>query len=182
MPPAPLSLSFGGGGLPGARSGGVSARHPEKVIDALYAGDVRAVERYLDAGGDINLVDARGGTLLGLAATAGDLNMRMVRMLLERGADATVRLREGWTLLHSAAHLLQKDLALALLRAGCDPNAVNGAGETALSKVLWAFDPKADLIGALLEHGADPDAKHGGESAIEIATRTGQRSLFPARE
>jgi ankyrin repeat protein len=161
----------------------MSASHPEKVIDALYAGDVRAVERYLDAGGDINLVDAHGDTLLGLAATVGDLNMRMVRMLLKHGADATVRLREGWTLLHSACHLLRKDLALALLRAGCDPNAANEAGETALSKVLWAYDPKKELIEALLEHGADPDAKHGGdESAIEIATRTGQRSLFPPRE
>jgi ankyrin repeat protein len=159
----------------------VSAKHPEKVIDALYAGDVRAVERYVDAD-NINLVDADGYTLLVRAATATDLSMRMVRMLLKRGADATVRLREGGTLLHFASHLLRKDLALALLRAGCDPNAVNEAGETALSKVLWAFNPKKDLVEALLEHGADPDAKHGGgESAIDIATRTGQIELFAPR-
>jgi ankyrin repeat protein len=159
----------------------VSVGHPEKVIAALYAGNVRTVERYVDAD-NINLVDADGYTLLGRAATAGDLNMRMVRMLLKCGADATVRLQEGWTLLHFACHLLRKDLALALLRAGCDPNAVNDAGETALSKVLWAFDPKKDLIEALLGHGADPDARHrGGESAVEIANRTGQLDLFPSR-
>ncbi len=159
----------------------MSKGHPAKVIDALYAGDVRAVERYVDAG-NINLVDADGYTLLGRAATATDLSMRMVRMLLKRGADATVRLREGWTLLHFACDQLRKDLALALLRARCDPNAVNEAGETALSKVLWAFNPKKYLIEALLERGADPEAKHGGgESAIEIATRTGQISLFPPR-
>jgi len=76
------------------RRDGMSKGHPEKVIDALYAGDVRAVERYVDAG-NINLVDSDGYTLLGLAATATDLSMRMVRMLLKRGADATVRLREG---------------------------------------------------------------------------------------
>src|SRR5262249_53555846 len=153
---------------------GMSKGHPAKVIDALYAGDVMAVERYVDAD-NINLVDADGYTLLGRAATATDLSMRMVRMLLKRGADPTVRLREGWTLLHFACDQLRKDLALALLRAGCDPNAVNEAGETALSKVLWAFNPKKDLVEALLEHGADPDAKHVfDESAIEIATRTGQ--------
>lgn len=50
--------------------------HPETVIGALDAGDVTAVERYLDAGGDINLVDVHGDTLRMLAATAGDLNMR----------------------------------------------------------------------------------------------------------
>ncbi len=159
----------------------MSKGHPEKVIDALYEGDVRAVERYVDAD-NINLVDADGYTLLVQAATATNLSMGMVRMLLKRGADATVRLREGGTLLHFASHLLRKDLAFALLCAGCDPNAANEAGETALSKVLWAFNPKKDLIETLIEHGADPDAKHdGGESAIEIATRTGQIDLFPPR-
>jgi len=164
------------------RDNGVSARHPEKVIDALYAGDVRAVERYLDAGGDLNLVDANGDTLLGLAATAGDLSMRMVRMLLKRGADATVRLREGGTLLHFAVRTLRKDLALALLRAGCDPNAADDHGERALRLVVLAFDPRAELVEALLEHGADPHAKGwGGESAVELAARMGRQGLFPAR-
>jgi ankyrin repeat protein len=76
--------------------------------------------------------------------------------------------------LHSAADSLNKDLASVLLHAGCDPNAVDDVGHTALVKVLWAHNPKKDLIEILLEHGADPEAKHGGESAIEIATQTGQ--------
>jgi ankyrin repeat protein len=153
--------------------------HPEAVIDALYSGDLKVIERYVNAD-NLNLVDGDGHTLLSLAATAGDVNMKVVRLLVKRGADVNIRLREGWTLLHSAAHHLRKDLAAVLLRAGCDPNAVDVTGQSALMKVLWAFNPKADLIRLLLEHGADPDAKHSGESAIELATRTGQRDLFPA--
>jgi ankyrin repeat protein len=109
--------------------------------------------------------------------------MKIVRLLVRNGADVNVRLREGGTLLHCAADSLHKDLAFVLLNAGCDPNAVDGVGHTPLVKVLWAFNPKKDIIEALLEHGADPKAKHGGgKSAIEIATSTGQIGLFPARQ
>jgi ankyrin repeat protein len=59
---------------------------------------------------------------------------------------------------------------------------VDEAGQTALVKVLWTFNPKKDLIGMLLKHGADANAKNPeGESALDIATRTGQISLFPGR-
>ena len=160
----------------------MSKSHPEVVIDALYAGDRKVLERYVTED-NINVVDQDGYSLLSRAATATDLNMRIVRLLVKRGADVNIRLpREQWTLLHSAAHLLQKDLVLVLLRAGCEPNAVDELGQTALSKVLHAFSPKADLIEILLEHGADPEAKFGGgESAVQLATRTGQIDLFPTR-
>jgi hypothetical protein len=159
----------------------VKKSHPSAVIDALYSGDVKFLEKHVTEK-NVNLVDEYGYTLLSRAATATDVNMKIVRLLLKRGADVKVRLSEGETLLHFACHLLRKDLVLDLLRAGCDPNAVNDAGETVLSKVLWAFNPKKDLIEALIEHGADPKAKDGsGESATEIATRTGQMDLFPVR-
>jgi ankyrin repeat protein len=158
-----------------------SKSHSEAVMVALIAGDLKTIEQYINEE-NINWVDKNGYSLLSRAATAGDLNMQMVRLLVNHGADVNVRLREEWTLLHSVAHLLQKDLAMVLLRAGCDPNAVAAAGHTALTKVLLAFNPKKDLIKMLLEHGADPEAKHGGESAIDIATRTGQINLFPGPE
>jgi ankyrin repeat protein len=158
-----------------------SKSHPQAVWDALIAGDLKTIEHYINKD-NINWVDKNGYSLLSRAAVAGDLNMKMVRLLVKHGADVNVRIAEGWTLLHSACHLLQKDLALVLLRAGCDPNAVDDVKHTPLVKVLRAFNPKKDIIEALLEHGADPEAKYGGKSAIEIATRTGQIDLFSGRE
>jgi ankyrin repeat protein len=155
--------------------------HPEAVKDALIAGGLKAIEQYVTRD-NINLVDKYGYTLLSLAAVAGDLNLKMVQLLVKHGADVNVRIAEGWTLLHSACHLLRKDLARVLLRAGSDPNAVAAAGHTPLTKVLMAFNPKKDLIETLLEHGSDPEAKHAGESAVDIATRTGQIDLFSGRE
>lgn len=155
--------------------------HPEAVIDAIYSGDLKVIERYVNES-NINWVDRDGHSLLSRAATAADLNMKLVRLLVKRGANVNVRLREGGTLLHFAAHTLRKDLAALLLDAGCDPNAVDGVGQTALSKVLFAFNPKADIIRLLIEHGADATTKQGsGESAVELAARTGQTDLFPTR-
>jgi ankyrin repeat protein len=155
--------------------------HPKAVIDALYADDIKFLEKYITPD-NVNLVDRHGDSLLSLAATRGDVNMAIVRLLIRRGADIKIRLREGWTLLHSAAHLLQKSLAFELLRAGCDPNAMDDVGHTPLTRALWAFDPKADMIELLLEHGADPHLKlKGGESVLEIAARTGQLHLFPPK-
>jgi ankyrin repeat protein len=163
-----------------AKESSVSKPHPKAVIDALHDGDLKTIEQYVTKE-NINWVDKDGSTLLSRAATGGEVQMKIVRHLVRNGADVKVRLREGWTLLHSAADSLNKDLAFVLLNAGCDPNAVDDAGHTPLVKVLWAFNLKKDIIEALLEHGADPEAKHGGKSAIEMATQSGQMNLFPAR-
>jgi hypothetical protein len=69
----------------------------------------------------------------------------------------------------SLRHQCQQAVAVSSA-SGQFRNAVDDVGHTALVKVLWAHNPKKDLIEILLEHGADPEAKHGGESAIEIAT------------
>ena len=78
-----------------------------------------------DASAVTRLVDLGLESFMVASSLNGVVSMRLVRMLLKRGADATVRLREGGTLLHFAARTLRKDLALALLRAGCDPNATD---------------------------------------------------------
>jgi ankyrin repeat protein len=158
---------------------------PRRVIKALYTNVRKTIEKYLDQN-NVNAVDAEGYSLLNWVITGMvpglDLNTHIVRLLIQRGADVNIRLREGGTLLHFVVHLLQKDLALELLRAGCDPNAMDDVGHTPLTRALWAFDPKADMIELLLEHGADPHLKlKGGESVLEIAARTGQLHLFPPK-
>jgi ankyrin repeat protein len=159
----------------------VSKAHPKAVIDALYSGDLKVIERYINKE-NINWVDENGDSLLSMAVSGEGSNMNIIRLLIKQGAEVNFRLRDGGTLLHFAAHLLRKDLAAVLLRAGCNPNATDDAGQAARAKVLFAFNPKADMIALLLEHGADPTMKQAGsESALELAARTGQNALFPRR-
>mmetsp|Transcript_10856 Transcript_10856/g.27346 ORF Transcript_10856/g.27346 Transcript_10856/m.27346 type:complete len:141 (-) Transcript_10856:923-1345(-) len=62
----------------------------------------------------------------------------------------------GYTPLMCAAHRGRLECATALLRAGADPNYVNGAGDLTL---FWAIDGGVELIKVLNEYGADLDAR-----------------------
>jgi ankyrin repeat protein len=153
--------------------------HPKAIIQAIYAGDYSKVESYVTKE-NVNWRDKYGDTLLVIAATDPEVKMRIVTLLIKRGADVNIRVRGNYTLLHCAAHLLNKDLVRELLIAGCDPNSKTDAGETPLYKTLWAHDPKKDIIKLLLEHGADLNLPTvGDETAVSVAARTGQMNLLP---
>src|SRR4051812_39886478 len=75
----------------------------EKVIKHFGNGALRLkdVQRYLDAGGDVNRRDQKmNWSLLHFAAEDG--NPEIVRLLATRGADLNARARNGWTPLHLA--------------------------------------------------------------------------------
>jgi hypothetical protein len=55
------------------------------LIDAAKAGDVAAVQNFLNSGADVNQGDEQGWTLLNFAAGKGHLDL--VKFLVERGAD-----------------------------------------------------------------------------------------------
>jgi uncharacterized protein len=156
--------------------------HPKAIVDAIFSGDYNEVEKYVNED-NVNMVDKHGDSLLSLAVTATYINMNIIRLLIKRGADVNIRLGENWSLLHSAANSLQKELILVLLKAGCDPNATNDAGQTPLTTALCAPDPKDTVIKFLLEHGADPNRKEkSSASALEIASKAGRLDLLATKK
>ena len=58
-----------------------------RVIEAVKAGNIAAVEKLLNSGADVNQEDEQGWTPLNWAAGRGDLDT--LRMLMERGADVS---------------------------------------------------------------------------------------------
>ena len=113
-------------------------------------------------------VTVGGSTPLLFAARSGDLES--ARLLIAAGADVHDAAADGNTALNIAVHSGHGSLAALLLAEGADPNAAP-LGYTALHAAVLRGtlrdrgvpndDPGAGvpLVRALLEHGADPNAR-----------------------
>jgi ankyrin repeat protein len=75
-------------------------RPPFPVHKAAFKGILEEVKRLLAAGSDVNQRDADGATPLMHAVAGG--REAVCRLLIEHGADLTVRDNEGWTVLKLA--------------------------------------------------------------------------------
>ena len=95
--------------------------------------------------------------------------LRMVRLLLERGADANMVDAGDWSPLRASLKFdVKSGLAKLLLEYGADPNLIHArTGETAL--MIAALDARIDLVKLLLEHGADvTQVNHQGLSVLDM--------------
>ena len=95
-----------------------------------------------------------GYTPLLFAARVGDL--ASARLLVAAGADVNDQPPYGTSAAVVAAHSGHGAVAAFLLEQGADPNAAD-AGYTALHAAILHKD--AGLVRALLDHGADPEAR-----------------------
>jgi ankyrin len=104
---------------------------------------------------DCYIIDIQQGgyTPLLFAARVGDL--ASAKLLLGAGADVNDTAPYGTSATVVAAHSGHGDVATFLLEKGADPNA-SGAGYTPLHAAILHKD--ANLVGALLAHGANPNA------------------------
>jgi ankyrin repeat protein len=109
----------------------------EKVIKGFgnRALRLKDVQRYLDAGGDVNRRDPKMNWSL-LHFAAEDCNSEVIRLLAARGADLNAAAQNGWTPLHLA---VDSDIDAAQQEA---------RSATALPTVK-----------TLIELGADPTAR-----------------------
>ena len=87
--------------------------YPTKTKKAVQSGDYEAIVQFWTAGGDINIQDEKGETLLMIAAFHKD--ERICRMLLIAGALVSVKSTHGETALDIAAFAEDPDL-IALLQ------------------------------------------------------------------
>jgi RNA polymerase sigma factor (sigma-70 family) len=170
-----------------------------RMYTAMRSGDVARVAAILDVRPD--LVDVReswsrddsfahrlpvtrgGGTPLLRAVERGDLSM--VRLLLDRGADAngSCTCEAGESPVWVAALQRETPILEELLRRGADPDVVAGAGSSALEVAgMRGYDDVAELLVAA---GATPSEVEQLEATV-LSSATGIKAVdlwcpFPAR-
>jgi uncharacterized protein len=121
-----------------------------EFFNLIQVRNVAAVEKALESMPDLaNTRDERNNAPLHWAVGSG--NIKLVRVLLAKGADVNARNNDGKTPLFGAA--LNPDVMLLLMEAGADINTSDVFGETPLHKFSCYGKTQASEL--LINHGVD---------------------------
>lgn len=105
-------------------------RSEEEIFERARRGDHHAIAAYLANGGDANLKNHKGYSLLMLAAY--NEHEETCRLLLEGGADANSRDNTGNTILMGVSFKGYPQIASLLIQSGADVKLRNHMGMTAM--------------------------------------------------
>jgi len=164
----PLDLSSGDtrawlrnhGGKTGAELGNID------IFSAVKDGDIEAVRKYLDAGGDTNASDIAGLTSLHYASRYDQ--KEIVQLLIINGASINSQSDNGLTPLHLSGKTGNKEITELLLDQGAVANPKDVNGKTPLD---YAIDKKHKGVVTLLrEHGGKAGAEYTFLIYINVAS------------
>ena len=121
------------------------------IFKAAGNGDLKAIERHIKAGTDLNQRGPDQSTPLMTAIAFG--RVEVAKALIEAGADLNMKNKDGSTALLIASFFAHPEIVEALLEAGADPNIRNNDGATALDvvqtpweEIEWIYD----IVGAIM--------------------------------
>ena len=127
------------------------------IHEAVEKGNVEAVKRYLNAGGDLE-AKGGGGKRTPLHGAAIEGHKEIAELLIAEGADVNAKDDDGWTPLFVAVGDGYKKIIELLIANGADVNAKDDVGDTPLDMAIGLEQPETV---ALLR-------KHGGKTGEEL--------------
>ena len=150
-------------------------RDESNMLGDVSAGNIVAVKKFLDKGGNVNLQDEPGMTPLHHAVNADwkGSHFKMIKLLIDRGANVKAIDDTHHTPLHCASN---KETAELLIDAGADVNAkTEHSGETPLYSASRnaaqgaskSYQIYLDLTKMLITKGADVNVKLKSGSMIK---------------
>ena len=156
----------------------VEGGEPQKLIEAVRAGDLTAVRAFLQDGVDVDGRAIDDTTALHWAAHADDLEA--ADLLLASGADVAVTNRYGVAPIALASLNGSAVMVERLLEAGADPETTQPGGETAL--MTAARTGLVEAVQVLLDHHADPNARETskGQTALMWAAAENNADVIRA--
>ena len=146
------------------------------LANAAKEGDLRAIQKHIDAGEDINSVSKGTGSVLNAAAMTDQVEA--IRLLVKNGADVNIANADGNTPLHGAAFFGNVDSVQALLDARANPNPRNNDGGTPLdsSASPWSDEFKGivEFIANLVNIDVDmKKVKAGRPKVVSVLRKSG---------
>ena len=129
-----------------------------------------SVKILMDAGFNPYIVDDDGDTCLH-AAVNGGCNKKIIRKLIDHGADVNATNKENETALTQACINKDEDAINVLLNASADPNISDDTyGDTCLHDAVRA-QCSIEVLQAIIDHGADVNATNKRiQTALTLAS------------
>jgi ankyrin repeat protein len=113
---------------------------------ACFFGHFDIAEYLVKAGASVNALSHNSMKVAPIQSAAAGRHPRIVRMLLEHGADPNIREQGGYTPLHAAAENGDEEMIRILLYGGADLTLTSNDGKTALDLALEGGHEKATLL------------------------------------
>jgi ankyrin repeat protein len=134
----------------------------ERLVGAVYREDFPKLEELLAGDSRTNVQDADGRTALMHAVLATPPSARVVKFLLDRGANPNVHDKgQRWTPLHFAARDGSAEIVSLLLSSGAEVDSIDIFGNTPLWRATFSalgVSSCLDCAIILLKAGANPNA------------------------
>jgi ankyrin repeat protein len=113
---------------------------------ACYFGHYDTAEYLIKAGASVNSPARNGLKAAPIHSAASAGHTRIVKLLLDHGADANIREQAGYTALHAAAQNGDIETIRTLLFGGADLTLKSDDGKTAMDIAMDAGHEKATLL------------------------------------
>ena len=154
-----------------------NTRDQRDTTPLMYAsafGSIGAMRLLMDAGADVNAINAVGATAL--MWCAGDL--AKARLLVEKGADVDARSKLARTpLMVAAAYDGNSEVVKLLIDKGADVSARDKSNSSPFLEAIDANDNR--VIRMLIEKGADPNVRtSSGYTPLMIASSYGNLDIM----
>ena len=154
---------------------------------AAQAGNEDIVALLLKYGAAVNAVSDSGNTALAYACGSGHsvlhcYNLKVIKLLLERGADPNIPAHDERFPLDLAAQAGHADIVELLLKNGAKVNAISGSNTALAYACGWGdrtvYRPNLEVIKLLLKRGADPNLPtYDGRFPLDLATQAGHADI-----
>ncbi len=129
----------------------IYSQDDQTCIIAARDGDIATVQKYINAGGNVNALNPYGGTAIMFASRAG--HTEIVKLLIDAKANLDIQGRyAGTTALMWAAQYGSLDIVKLLIEAKANINLKNNSEQTALT--LANENGNMEIVNILKKAGA----------------------------